>query len=91
MFNVLVGQMSLVGPRPVRKDELIEKYGKHSSFYLATPPGITGLWQVSGRNDLDYQTRVDLDTWYVRNWSIWGDLQILVRTVSVVLKGDGAY
>jgi len=91
LFSVLVGEMSLVGPRPVREDELFEKYGQYSSFYLSTPPGITGLWQVSGRNELEYKTRVDLDSWYVRNWSLWGDFKIVMITISVVLKGEGAY
>ena len=85
LFNVLIGEMSLIGPRPVRRDELEEKYGKHAQFYLATPPGITGLWQISGRNNLDYETRVSLDTWYVRNWTLWGDIQIFMRTIGTCL------
>lgn len=91
LYNVLIGEMSLVGPRPVQPDELEAKYGKHAQFYLATPPGITGLWQVSGRNNLDYETRISLDTWYVRNWTLWGDIQIFARTITAVLKADGAY
>ena len=67
LLNVLTGQMSIVGPRLVRPDELVDKYGKHAGFYKVTRPGITGLWQVSGRNDLDYKSRIRLDTWYERN------------------------
>ena len=91
LFNVLLGQMSLVGPRPVRPDELLSHYGESADLYKSSPPGITGLWQVSGRNDLDYQTRVRLDTWYVQNQNFWGDLQLIGKTVGVVLKGEGAY
>lgn len=90
LWNVLKGEMSLVGPRPVREDEL-ERYGPQKRYYLETPPGITGLWQISGRNDLEYSTRVSLDTWYVRNWSMWYDITILLKTVKVVIVGQGAY
>ena len=91
LFNVLLGQMSLVGPRPVRPDELLSHYGESADIYKSSPPGITGLWQVSGRNDLDYQTRVRLDAWYVRNQNFWGDLKLIGKTVGVILKGEGAY
>lgn len=91
LFNVLLGQMSLVGPRPVRPDELVSHYGESADFYKSSPPGITGLWQVSGRNNLDYQTRVRLDAWYVQNQNFWGDLKLIGKTVGVVLKGEGAY
>lgn len=90
IFNVLRGEMSLVGPRPIIKDEMI-RYGKHINDYLMVKPGITGMWQVSGRNDIDYQDRVLLDSWYVRNWSVWLDLVILVKTIKVVLLRKGAY
>ncbi|BFM05538.1 undecaprenyl-phosphate galactose phosphotransferase WbaP [Halioxenophilus aromaticivorans] len=90
LWNVFVGEMSLVGPRPVREDEL-ELYGVQGKYYLETPPGITGLWQISGRNDVGYDTRVNLDTWYVRNWSLWYDITILAKTVSVVVFQKGAY
>jgi Undecaprenyl-phosphate galactose phosphotransferase WbaP len=90
LWNVLRGDMSLVGPRPVVEVEL-EKYGDDVDYYLHVKPGMTGLWQVSGRNDVDYKTRVALDTWYVRNWSLWNDLVILIKTVRVVLQRDGAY
>jgi Undecaprenyl-phosphate galactose phosphotransferase WbaP len=90
LWNVLKGEMSLVGPRPVVQDEL-EKYAEDVSYYLQVRPGMTGLWQVSGRNNVDYETRVALDAWYVRNWSLWNDIIILLKTVKVVLARDGAY
>lgn len=90
LFNVLCGDMSLIGPRPVTKGEL-ERYGEEKDYYLAVRPGITGLWQVLGRNDTSYGQRVLLDAWYVRNWSLWHDLLILLKTVPVVLRGSGAY
>ena len=90
LFNVLKSEMSLVGPRPVVSDEL-EKYGLEKSYYLMVRPGMTGLWQVSGRNDLDYDTRVYLDAWYVKNWSLWYDVAILFKTFRVVLWRSGAY
>jgi len=90
LWNVLKGDMSLVGPRPVISEE-IERYGEKSQHYLQAKPGMTGLWQVSGRNDIDYDSRVYLDTWYVKNWSLWSDIVILLRTVRVVLGRNGAY
>lgn len=90
LWNVLRGEMSLVGPRPIISDEL-KFYGDDVSYYLQVRPGMTGLWQVSGRSDLDYETRVALDAWYVRNWSLWNDIVILFKTVRVVLARDGAY
>ncbi|WP_417068885.1 undecaprenyl-phosphate galactose phosphotransferase WbaP [Niveibacterium terrae] len=90
LINVIKGEMSLVGPRPVVEAEL-ERYGEYRENYLGACPGITGLWQISGRNDIDYARRVSFDTWYVRNWSVWYDLVILWRTVSVVFKRQGAY
>ncbi|SAK92914.1 transmembrane sugar transferase [Caballeronia hypogeia] len=90
LWNVIRGEMSLVGPRPIVNAELV-RYGDDASYYLMARPGMTGLWQVSGRNDADYPTRVRLDAWYVRNWSLWYDLAILVRTALIVLKRDGAY
>ena len=90
LFNVLRGEMSLVGPRPIVTAEL-EKYGEDAEYFLMVRPGITGLWQVSGRNDVDYDTRVYLDTWYVKNWSLWYDIAILFKTVRVVMRRDGAY
>ena len=72
------------------QDEL-ERYAEDVSYYLQVRPGMTGLWQVSGRNDVGYETRVALDAWYVRNWSLWNDIVILVKTVKVVLGREGAY
>lgn len=90
LFNVLKGEMSLVGPRPIIQEEL-ERYREDVDYYLMAKPGMTGLWQVSGRNDVDYDTRVYFDSWYVKNWSLWNDIAILFKTVNVVLKRDGAY
>lgn len=90
LLNVIRGEMSLVGPRPVVKSEL-NRYGDDVGYYLMVRPGMTGLWQVSGRNDLDYDARVYLDTWYVKNWSLWHDQIILFKTISVVLNRAGAY
>ena len=90
IFNVIKGDMSLVGPRPVVKAEL-EKFGSYASDYLLVRPGITGLWQVSGRNDIDYDERVQLESRYIRNWSLWLDITLLFRTIPAVLKRDGAY
>ncbi|ELN9581100.1 undecaprenyl-phosphate galactose phosphotransferase [Enterobacter roggenkampii] len=90
LFNVLKGEMSLVGPRPIISDEL-ERYCDDVDYYLMAKPGMTGLWQVSGRNDVDYDTRVYFDAWYVKNWTLWNDIAILFKTVKVVLHRDGAY
>lgn len=90
LFNVLKGEMSLVGPRPIISEELV-RYDNDVDYYLMAKPGMTGLWQVSGRNDVDYETRVYFDSWYVKNWSLWNDIAILFKTVKVVLHRDGAY
>ena len=90
LWNVLKGEMSLVGPRPVVDAEL-ERYGTQLDYYLEAKPGVTGLWQVSGRNDVSYDTRVYLDAWYVKNWSLFNDIVILLKTVKVIFKKDGAY
>ena len=90
LWNVLKGEMSLVGPRPVVAAEL-ERYRDDVCFYLEAKPGMTGVWQVSGRNDTDYDYRVYLDAWYVKNWSLWYDIVILIKTVKVVLRQQGAY
>lgn len=90
VFNVLRGEMSLVGPRPIVRDE-IEKYGKNIREYYMVRPGITGMWQTSGRSNTTYEERVAMDTWYVRNWSIWLDIKYLCRTFSAVIRRDGAY
>jgi len=90
LWNIVVGEMSLVGPRPIVQDEVV-KYGERFSLYQKVRPGLSGLWQVSGRNDTTYGERVALDCYYVRNWSVWLDLVVLARTVRVVLLGKGAY
>lgn len=90
LWNVLRGDMSLVGPRPIVDSE-IEKYCDVFPLYLKVTPGITGLWQVSGRNNTTYQERITLDAFYVRNWSPWLDLYILARTIKTVLLREGAY
>jgi exopolysaccharide production protein ExoY len=89
LWNVLRGEMSLVGPRPVTRSEM-SKYGEHWATYCSMKPGISGLWQVNGRNGLTYQQRVAFDVEYVRNWSLGLDLNILLRTVSVVLRREGS-
>ncbi len=91
IFNVLKGEMSLVGPRPVIKDEIEKYYKEFRDYYYLVKPGITGLWQVSGRSDTDYTFRVKIDTWYVLNWSLWLDIIVLLKTIKVVLKREGAY
>lgn len=90
LINVLKGEMSLVGPRPIITAE-IEKYGEYFSDFCLAPPGITGVWQVNGRSDTTYEERVQMDSWYVRNWSPWVDIVYLLKTFSVVIKGKGAY
>lgn len=88
-WNVLRGDMSLVGPRPIVMDEA-HHYGRHFADYCSVRPGITGAWQVSGRSNTTYEERVALDLDYIRNATLTDDLRILVRTVAVVLRRDGA-
>jgi UDP-galactose-lipid carrier transferase len=90
LWNVLKGEMSLVGPRPLVEEELA-RYGDQLDYYLQVRPGMTGLWQVSGRSDVDYSHRVYLDVWYVKNWSLWYDIAILFKTFKAVLNKQGAY
>jgi Undecaprenyl-phosphate galactose phosphotransferase WbaP len=90
LWNVLRGEMSLVGPRPIVQEE-VPRYGDSFDLYTRVKSGLTGLWQVSGRNDTSYDERVRLDTFYVRNWSVWLDLCILFRTIGIVLLRKGAY
>jgi Undecaprenyl-phosphate galactose phosphotransferase WbaP len=90
LWNIFIGDMSLVGPRPI-VDAEIEKYGKCFELYIQVRPGLTGLWQVSGRNNTTYERRVELDEYFVRNRSVTLYFEILLRTVVVVLKEDGAY
>lgn len=90
IWNVLKGDMSLVGPRPIVEKEIV-RYGRVFRLYTSVKPGITGLWQVSGRNDIGYDERVELDQFYVRHWSPWLDVYILARTVITLIRRDGAY
>jgi Undecaprenyl-phosphate galactose phosphotransferase WbaP len=90
LLNILKGEMSLVGPRPVTESE-IEKYGENYRRVFSVKPGLTGLWQVSGRSDTNYTERVSYDTYYLQSWSVWLDLWILYRTPGAILKGRGAY
>ena len=91
IFNILKGEMSLVGPRPVKMEEIEKYYGTYADYYYSVTPGLTGLWQVSGRSDTDYNFRVQTDVWYIQNWNLWLDIMILLRTPLVVIKGKGAY
>jgi exopolysaccharide production protein ExoY len=88
LFNILMGDMSFVGPRPVIADELV-RYGTGARAYLRTRPGLTGLWQVSGRNDVPYRRRIAMDRRYVARWSMLLDFAILLRTARVVVRGTG--
>ncbi|MDE3079682.1 MAG: sugar transferase [Paracoccaceae bacterium] len=89
-WNVLRGQMSMVGPRPVTAAEL-HHYQDRIDYYLAVRPGLTGAWQVGGRSTTTYAERVEMDVDYVRNWTFWRDMRIVLRTVAVVLHGKGAH
>jgi undecaprenyl-phosphate galactose phosphotransferase len=89
LFNVLRGEMSLVGPRPIVQAE-VARYGDEIEYYYETKPGLTGLWQVSGRSDTSYERRVRLDVWYVRNWTLWHDIAILLKTIPAVFLQRGA-
>ncbi|MDR2494771.1 MAG: undecaprenyl-phosphate galactose phosphotransferase WbaP [Spirochaetaceae bacterium] len=90
LINIIKGEMSLIGPRPI-VDEEVPKYGEEFSRIFSVRPGLSGLWQVSGRSDTDYNERVAFDSYYLQSWSVWLDLWVLYKTVWVVLKGKGAY
>jgi Undecaprenyl-phosphate galactose phosphotransferase WbaP len=90
LWNVLKREMSLIGPRPIVAEE-ISLYGDDFEIFKQVPPGMTGMWQISGRNDLSYDERIGLDVYYVQNWSIWLDMHILMHTLLIVLQGSGAY
>lgn len=90
IFNVLKNEMSLVGPRPIVENE-IGRYGEAYELYKRVKPGITGLWQVSGRSNIEYARRIELDRRYVYNWSVWLDIYIIIRTIPAMLTGKGAY
>jgi exopolysaccharide production protein ExoY len=89
LFNVLRGEMSLVGPRPVVPEEM-ERYGRHAGACFSTRPGLTGLWQVSGRSCVSYSARIARDRYYVRHWSFWLDIIVLLRTIPAVASFDQA-
>ena len=89
LINVLKGEMSIVGPRPCAQYER-KDMGEYASLILSVKPGITGLWQVSGRSDVDFATRAGMDAWYMKNWSIWNDIVIIIKTFKVVLVREGA-
>jgi len=89
LINVIRFEMSLVGPRPIERREIF-RYADDIAYYYEVKPGITGLWQVSGRSNTSYERRVELDCWYVRNWTMWHDIAILVKTVPTVLIRRGA-
>ena len=89
LLNVLRGEMSLVGPRPIVRAE-IARYGRDISYYMRVKPGLTGLWQVNGRSDTSYRQRIDYDVDYVKNWSFWRDFFILLKTVEVILMRKGS-
>jgi Undecaprenyl-phosphate galactose phosphotransferase WbaP len=88
-YNILKGEMSFIGPRPVTKSEE-EKYGENFNYIFSVTPGISGMWQVSGRSDADYAERVAFDSYYIQNWSLWLDIWLIFRTVGVVFSGKGA-
>ena len=90
LWNVILGDMSLVGPRPMLPNQ-IAQYGAHFGLYTMVRPGITGLWQVSGRNEKTFEERAQLDAFYVRNWSPWVDIYLLIKTIRIVLFAKGAY
>ena len=90
LVNVIKGEMSLIGPRPVTAKEIDDHYKEMAKHCFQVLPGITGLWQVSGRSNTSYDYRIALDSWYVRNWNLWLDIVILLKTVRVVLAGRGA-
>jgi exopolysaccharide production protein ExoY len=90
LLNILRGEMSVVGPRPVVDDEL-KVYDSSAIFYLQTRPGLTGLWQISGRNDVSYESRIAFDTQYVQNWSLVKDVSIILRTIPAVCLARGSY
>jgi len=90
IFNIIKNEMSFIGPRPYMLDEE-DIIGEHTNTILSVRPGMTGLWQVNGRNNLNFQSRVNLDIWYIRNWSLWMDLVILIKTIKTVLFKTGAY
>jgi Undecaprenyl-phosphate galactose phosphotransferase WbaP len=90
LLNILKGEMSLVGPRPI-VDEEVSRYGEDFGWIFSVKPGLTGMWQVSGRSEADYTARVFYDTYYLQSWSVWLDIWILFMTFGAVIRGKGAY
>jgi lipopolysaccharide/colanic/teichoic acid biosynthesis glycosyltransferase len=90
LLNVLAGRMSLVGPRPYLQEEL-EEVKQMKSVLFEARPGITGLWQISGRSNVSFEDRLKLDEQYIRNWSLWTDMIILLKTCGVIVSGRGAF
>jgi Undecaprenyl-phosphate galactose phosphotransferase WbaP len=90
LINIIKGEMSLVGPRPITQDE-VDRYGEDFRRIFSVKPGLTGLWQVSGRSDTDYEERIAYDSYYLQSWSVWIDLWVLYKTMGVVFRGKGAY
>jgi Undecaprenyl-phosphate galactose phosphotransferase WbaP len=90
LINIIKGEMSLVGPRPVTRGE-VERYGEDFYRIFSVKPGLTGLWQVSGRSDTDYEERIAYDSYYLQSWSVWIDIWVLYKTIGVVFHGKGAY
>jgi lipopolysaccharide/colanic/teichoic acid biosynthesis glycosyltransferase len=90
LINILRGDMSIIGPRPITSGEIF-RYGADFGYYTAVRPGVLGLWQVNGRNSLTYDQRVRMDVEYVRTWSVWKDLRILVKAIPAVMFGSDAY
>ena len=90
LFNIIRGEMSVVGPRPVVEEEL-ELYESAAAYYLSSRPGLTGLWQISGRNDVSYERRIEFDSHYVKNWSLIRDFLIIARTIPAVCLSRGSY
>jgi len=90
-INVLKGDMSVVGPRPVVEEELIKYYKEKADLYKSVKPGVTGYWQVEGRSDTDYNERIKMDEYYIKNQSFLLDLKIILKTIKVMITGKGAY
>jgi Undecaprenyl-phosphate galactose phosphotransferase WbaP len=91
LWNVLCGDMSLVGPRPIPEAQLRDQYGSAADLYMRVRPGMSGLWQISGRSETTSDQRVILDEWYILNWSFWYDIVILIQTAWIVISGKGAF
>ncbi len=91
LWNVIRGDMSLVGPRPIPEQQLRDQYGSAAQLYMRVRPGMSGLWQISGRSETTSVKRIVLDEWYILNWSFWYDIVILIQTAWIVVAGKGAF